>query len=82
MRATLFFFRVYKIIGRTETRTRDRMYLRGYDQLETSPEAIEQELRPEVYTITAWQIWCRCCVAHAFVVCNDYYNVCDVFEIS
>ena len=38
------------MLGRTETRTRDRMYctVRRYEQLETSPETIEQELRPAV----------------------------------
>ena len=42
------FLRIKKLLGRTETRTRDRMYRQSYEQLETSPEAIEQELRPEV----------------------------------
>ena len=42
------FFAYTKILGRTETRTRERMYLGGYDQLEASPETIEQELRPGV----------------------------------
>ncbi len=36
------------LLGRTEMRTRDRMYCQRYDQFETSPEAIEQELRPAV----------------------------------
>ena len=36
------------MLGRTETRTRDRMYFRRYEQLETSPETIQQELRPAV----------------------------------
>ena len=35
-----------------------------------------------VYTITALTIWSRnYYVAHVFVVCNAYSNVCDVFEI-
>ena len=34
-----------KILGRIETRTRDKSTLVGCDQFETSPEAIEQELR-------------------------------------
>ena len=35
-----------------------------------------------VYTFIAWTIWFRnYYVTHAFVVCNDYYSVCDVFEL-
>ena len=36
------------MLGRTETRTRERMTVRRYEQLETSPETVEQELRPAV----------------------------------
>ena len=33
-----------------------------------------------VYTFTTWNIWFRSYyVADAFVVCNDYYSVCDLF---
>ena len=42
------FSRIKKILGRTEMRTRERSTSVGYDQFETSPEAIEQELRPAV----------------------------------
>ena len=38
------FFAYKKILGRIETRTSDKKYL-GCDQFETSPEAIDQELR-------------------------------------
>ena len=51
MRASLVwgFFAYKKILGRTETRTRDQGCTSGgYDQFETSPEAIGQELRPAV----------------------------------
>ena len=35
-----------------------------------------------VYTITTWKVWFRNhYVAHAFVVCKDYYTVCGEFEI-
>ena len=42
------FFSYKKILGRTETRTRDRMYCQSIRKLETSPGTIEQELRPAV----------------------------------
>ena len=42
------FFTHNKLLGRTETRTRDGCTVRRYEQLETSPETIEQELRPAV----------------------------------
>ena len=44
----VMFFAYKKLLGRTETRTRDRMHLGRYDQLETYLETIEQELRPAV----------------------------------
>ena len=35
-----------------------------------------------LYTLTASNIWfVNYYVTYAFVVCNDYYSVCDVFEI-
>ena len=37
------FSRIQKMLGRTETRTRDRMYCQTMP-----PETIEQELRPAV----------------------------------
>ena len=42
------FFAYKKILGRIETRTRDKSTSGGCDQFETSPEAIDQELRPAV----------------------------------
>ena len=40
-------FSYKKILGRTDTRTRERMYCQSI-QFEISPETIEQELRPAV----------------------------------
>ena len=47
MRATMVCgFLAYKTnLGRIETRTRDKKYLGWCDQFETSPDAIEPELR-------------------------------------
>ena len=43
------FSRIKKLLGRTDMRTRDRIYaFSQYEQFETSPETIEQELRPGV----------------------------------
>ena len=42
----LMFFAYKKMLGRIETRTRDM--IRRYEQLETFPETIEQELRHAV----------------------------------
>ena len=45
----LVFSRIKKLLGRTETRTRERKWLSAfsrYEQFDTSPEMIEQELRP------------------------------------
>ena len=47
MRATMVcgFLAYTKNLGRIETRTRDKKYLGWCDQFETSPDAIEPELR-------------------------------------
>ena len=45
-------------------------------------KATSQNGTTRVYTFMPYTIWLRnYYVAHAFVVCNDYYSVCDVFEI-
>ena len=44
----VFFSRIKKLLCRTETRTRERMCFQTNEQFETSPETIEQELRPAV----------------------------------
>ena len=43
---------------------------------------VDGRQRPYDNTFTAWTVWLRnYYVAYAFVVCNDYYIVCDEFEI-
>ena len=45
----MFFAFIQKLLGRTESRTRDRMYCQTIRTVrDTSPETIEQELRPAV----------------------------------